>query len=63
MEIDFLGFYANGFNYKFWEETLGNLSFNTDGVIYFQLSKDGKVLNSSEIEFPLDLINQYATKK
>ncbi len=58
--IGFLGYYANGLDYKFWE---GKLSFNTNGIRYFELSKEGKVLKSKNIEFPLELINQYVSKR
>jgi hypothetical protein len=57
--IDFLGYYANGLDFKFWEGSWGNLSFNINGIRYFELSKQGKILTSKDIEFPLELINKY----
>ena len=57
--IDFLGYYANGLDFKFWEGSLGNLSFNTNGIKYFEISKQGEILKSKDIEFPLELINKY----
>jgi hypothetical protein len=57
--IDFLGYYANGLDFKFWEGSWGNLSFNTNGIRYFELSKQGEILGKKDIEFPLELINKY----
>ena len=57
--IGFLGYYANGLDFKFWEGNWGKLSFNTNGIRYFELSKAGEVLKSKNIDFPLELINQY----
>lgn len=57
--IDFLGYYANGLDYKIWEGPFGKLSFNTNGIRYFELSKQGEILTSKDIEFPLELINKY----
>ncbi|OFY49664.1 MAG: hypothetical protein A2W85_07305 [Bacteroidetes bacterium GWF2_41_31] len=58
-QLDFLGFYANGLEYKFWEGSIGNLSFNTNGIRYFKLSKEGEILANKDIEFPIELINKY----
>ncbi len=60
--IDFLGYYANGLDYKFFEGSFGNLSFNTNGIRYFELTKNGKVLKSKDIEFPVELINKYESE-
>lgn len=61
--IDFLGFYANGLDYKFWEGVWGKLGFNTNGIKLFKINKEGEVLSSSDIEFPLELINQYESAR
>lgn len=61
--IDFLGYYANGLDFKFWEGSWGKLSFNINGIKYFELSKQGKLLKSKDVEFPLELINKYESDR
>ncbi len=58
--FDFLGYYANGLDYKFME---GNLSLNTNGITHFELSKKGEIIKSDDIEFPIDFINLYASNR
>jgi len=60
--LDFLGYYATGIEYKFWEGSWGTLSFNTNGIRYFQISKQGEILKSKNVEFPIGLINKYESE-
>jgi hypothetical protein len=57
------GFYANGVDFKMAFNGAGSLSLNTNGILYFTLALDGKVLNKYNFEFPIDLINQYESKR
>ncbi len=57
-----IGFYANGLDYKF-SFGGGNLSYNTNGILAFKIDKNGKVLENFNFEFPIDLINQYESKR
>ncbi|MFK5856690.1 MAG: hypothetical protein QM503_11210 [Bacteroidota bacterium] len=57
--IGFLGYYANGWDFDFWNGGLANLSFNTNGIRYFELSKQGEILSKKNVEFPIKLINKY----
>lgn len=59
--IDFLGFYAKKQNLKYREGRIETFGFNTNGIRYFELSKTGEVLKSKNIEFPIELINQYSS--
>lgn len=54
------GFYGNGFEVKAWQ---GSLSFNTNGILYFKVDQTGKLINKFDFEFPIDLINQYESKR
>lgn len=58
--INCMGYYGNGIEFNYWE---GKISFNANGINIFEISKTGDVLASNEIEFPIDLINLYATDK
>ena len=52
-----LGYYANGMDFKF---SMGGstLSFNTNGLMYFEINKDGKLLSNKNFDFPSDFIKQ-----
>jgi hypothetical protein len=60
-----LGFYANGLDYKFTSVGFGagSLSYNTNGILAFKMDPNGKVLETTNLEFPIDLINQYESKR
>ncbi len=57
-----IGYYANGIDYKF-SFGGGNLSFNTNGILVFKIDQNGKLLENYNFEFPIDLINQYESKR
>ncbi len=61
--INLLGFYANGIDIKFWDGGFDKTSFNTNGIRSFEMTKEGAIVNSKNIEFPIDLINQYESKR
>lgn len=61
--IDFLGYYANGLDYKFFEGSFGNLSFNINGIRYFEISKNCDIIKNKDIEFPLAVINKYESER
>ena len=51
-----VGFYANGLDFKF---TLGgSLSFNTNGLMYFEIDDEGKLIKSKNFDFSDDFIKQ-----
>lgn len=57
------GFYANGVDVMVnWTGT-GVLSFNTNGILNFKIDQNGKVLEKNDLEFPIELINQYESKR
>ncbi len=56
------GYYANGIDYKFTFGG-GNLSYNTNGILAFKIDQNGKLLENFNFEFPIDLINQYESKR
>lgn len=60
--LNCIGYYANGLDYKFTFGG-GNLSFNTNGIMAFKIDQNGKVLENFNFEFPIDLINQYESKR
>ncbi len=60
--LNFFGFYARGLKMYFsFNIGLTGYSYKTDGFRFFKMSKTGEIINSSNTEFPLDLINQYAS--
>lgn len=55
------GYYYQGFtSLDFWFDKTSIQ--NTKGIKYFEISKEGKTLKSSTIEFPIKLINKYSSK-
>ena len=57
------GFYANGIDFK-WSWGAGmSTSFNCNGLYSFTMNADGKILSSNDVEFPLEFIQQYASKR
>ena len=59
------GYFANGIDIIYAQSKMGMVgftktkSFNTNGLVQLKLTRDGKVLESHEYEFPIELINQY----
>jgi hypothetical protein len=57
------GYYASGYDYKVNWGGGAALSFNTNGIYCFKMTTEGEVSDLWNIEFPLDLIQQYNTEK
>ncbi|MDF2457566.1 MAG: hypothetical protein K0R51_3559 [Cytophagaceae bacterium] len=59
------GYFANGIDIIYAGSKIGMIgftktkSFNTNGLVQLKLTPEGKILESHEHEFPIDLINQY----
>lgn len=60
--IIFAGFYANGIDFKMSWSGAGALAFNTNGIIYFEMNREGEIVNSYDYPFSIDFINQYQSK-
>jgi hypothetical protein len=52
-----VAFYANGLDFKF---SMGGstVSFNSNGLMYFEIAKDGKLIKSKNFDFSDDFIKQ-----
>lgn len=59
----FAGFYANGIDFKVSWTGSASLSFNTNGILYFEMNKDGDVMNYHDYPFSIDFINEYQTSR
>ena len=57
------GFYANGMDFKMDWRGNPTLSFNTNGVMSFEVSPEGKVNNVQDYVFSADFIKQNLTEK
>ncbi|MEO8086458.1 MAG: hypothetical protein ABI763_06545 [Bacteroidota bacterium] len=58
-----IGYYANGVDFKVNWTGSGTLSWNMNGILDWKMDVNGKVLQKHDFEFPLDLINQYESKR
>ena len=58
-----IGFYANGVDFKMNWGGSGALSLNTNGILSFTIDKTGKVISKYDLAFPIELINQYESKR
>ncbi len=58
-----VGFYANGVDFIVGWTGSGTLSWNMNGILDWKMDVNGKVLQKHDFEFPLDLINQYESKR
>jgi len=58
-----IGYYANGMDVMYNWNGGGVTSFNTNGILSFKMDQNGKVLHKYDFEFPIDLINQYESKR
>ncbi len=59
-----IGYYANGVDFLWNQASLGtSFSLNTNGILSFKMNQNGKVLEKYNFEFPIDLINQYESKR
>ncbi len=58
-----IGFYANGVDVMINWTGRGTISFNTNGILDFKIDQSGKVINKNDFAFPLELINQYESKR
>ncbi len=57
------GYYANGFDYKVSWNGYSSISMNVNGILQIKLNQEGKILEKIDIEFPLELINQYESER
>ncbi len=57
------GYYANGFDYKVSWNGYSSVSMNVNGILQVKLNSEGKILEKIDIEFPLELINQYESER
>lgn len=57
------GYYANGYDYKVNWTGSSAMSFNTNGIYCFKMTHEGDVSDLWNIEFPLELIQQYNTDR
>ncbi|HEY0031467.1 MAG TPA: hypothetical protein VGC65_11955 [Bacteroidia bacterium] len=58
-----IGFYASGMDVMYNWNGGGVTSFNTNGILDFKMDQNGKVLQKYDFEFPIELINQYESKR
>jgi hypothetical protein len=58
-----IGYYANGIDFSVNWIGRGSLTFNTNGILNFKMDQNGKVLEQYNYEFPLELINQYESRR
>ncbi len=58
-----IGFYAAGIDVKVGWTGSATLSYNINGILDWKMDKDGKVLEKHDFEFPIELINQYESKR
>lgn len=58
-----IGFYANGIDVKVNWTGSAALSYNMNGILDFKMDQNGKVLDKYNFEFPVELINQYESKR
>ena len=61
--ITCIGYYANGLDVMVNWTGAATLSFNTNGILDWKMDMSGKVLEKYNFEFPLELINQYESKR
>lgn len=57
------GYYASGIDFKVSWNGASALSFNTNGIYCFKMTTKGVVSDLWDLEFPLELIQQYNTDK
>ncbi|MDF2456499.1 MAG: hypothetical protein K0R51_2492 [Cytophagaceae bacterium] len=58
-----LGYYANGVDFVVSWAGKATLSLNVNGILQVKMSSDGKIIEKTDIEFPLELINQYESQR
>jgi hypothetical protein len=62
-ELVCAGLYSEGgINFKF-SFGGGSISYTTNGIFYFKMTPAGKVISKQDYEFPLDIIQQYISKR
>jgi len=62
-KVECMGFYANGVDFKVnWTGSM-TTSLNINGILDWKMDQDGKVTDKHDFEFPIDLINQYESKR
>lgn len=57
--LSVIGYYANGIEHIVNWDGARVTSINIDGLLQVKISPDGKILDQANMEFPLELINQY----
>jgi len=63
------GYYANGIDLMIAMNKIGSIgfnktkSFNNDGIIQLKMTQEGKILDSHQYAFPIELINQNETER
>jgi hypothetical protein len=63
------GYYANGIDILIAMNKIGSIgfsktkSFNNDGLIQIRMTQEGKILDSDQYAFPIELINQYENER
>lgn len=61
--LTFTGYYGNGIDYSVSWTGHGTTSLNVNGIKHFTVDPSGKLLSTKDIEFPLELINQYESAR
>jgi hypothetical protein len=58
-----LGYYANGIDYVVSWAGKSTFSLNVNGILQIKMTPQAKILEKTDIEFPLELINQYESQR
>ena len=57
------GLYSNGMDFKMSWTGASSLSANVNGIVQYTMTKEGKILSTYDMEFPVKLINQYKSAR
>ena len=57
------GLYSNGLDFKMGWGGGSSFSYNVNGIIQYTMTKQGKILSTYDMEFPIKLINQYKSAR
>lgn len=57
------GLYSNGLDFKMSWTGSSTYSYNVNGIVQYTMTKDGDVLSTNDIEFPIELINMYKSAR
>ena len=61
--LNCMGFYANGIDFKVNWTGDATTSYNINGILDWKMDQAGKVIDKHDFEFPIELINQYESKR